>query len=292
MFYHHLSNWTICFILGIADSCALQRLFPSFVVSIKIRQDFIKSTCLNGVIFFASAIFLEYYFPLLVQIVLPPSEDKSISYLDEYVHIFINRSMLFLWAYPIYCVSTILGIIWNHAMIVETYTLYYGRSVPHKSFTQVIQSLAEDIYNLLCMAVYFIEMALISYIPYLGTTLLVCHLAWFYSLIAFDYKWRFDGISLVHRFSIVEASWSYMLGFGFIPAIIAAFLPKFINLSLLAFITPLHGMLGVVATVPETREHSLPVFKLLRTCNIHLVKFIILLYRVFACCCGTRRTKT
>ncbi len=272
MSFECIINWITCIILGVVDSCALQRLFPPFIVSWRIRQDFVKSTCLNGVIFLTSAIFLEYYFPLLMKFILPPSNDKTIIYYDEYVHFLINRAMIILWAYPIYCTSTLLGIVWNYAMIVETYTLHYGRSIPNRTLAQIINTLAEDIYNLLCTVVFFVQMAVVSYIPYIGTFILVCHLAWFYSLISFDYKWRFDSISLMQRFSIVEASWDYMLGFGLIPALITVFLPKFISMSLLAFISPLHGMLAVMSTIPEARTYNIPLFRVLRYCNIYLVK--------------------
>jgi hypothetical protein len=159
---------------------------------------------------------------------------------------------------------------WNHTITLETYGLYSHRCPRvNKSF---IQTLADDVYDIFVLLLYSLQMLLVSYVPYIGTSLAICHLSWFYSFTAYDSLWQYHGMDITRRLTQFEHAWAFMLGFGFLPAILSNLLPSFLAIFVLGILLPLHGMLAVQSQDPKLKYDSLPIFKIAKLVTLLLCK--------------------
>ncbi|CAL5326700.1 unnamed protein product [Camellia sinensis] len=82
--------------------------------------------------------------------------------------------------------------------------------------------IAEQVYSVLLLNVFFLEFFVTGYIPYIGKMLNFLLLSWMYAYYCFEYKWNFSGLSLDKRLDFFESNWAFFAGFGN-PCILAIF---------------------------------------------------------------------
>lgn len=74
--------------------------------------------------------------------------------------------------------------------------------------------MSEEVYRLLLIGSFFLEITLFSLVPIIGRLVWSIHLCWLYSFYSFEYKWALEGWSLEQRISYFEKRWPYFFGFG------------------------------------------------------------------------------
>ena len=108
-----------------------------------------------------------------------------------------------LWIYPLYAISFILNAIFyqdiaDHSFITHGGTAPLGTpgaaaaaaaAASAKSgvtFQKWVATMSDEVYRLLLVTAFMIQITVLSFIPYIGTPLVVVHLCWLYSLYSFE----------------------------------------------------------------------------------------------------------
>lgn len=252
----------ILFGWGIIDSLSIHRVIFLLVLSPKLQYLIGQSVLFNGVIFLSSTLFIDYCLNYLLLV------EEMETIILCFIYVF--------WVYPIYCISLILCTYWNKDIANITYVfIRTNQSNSSKSLKSICLSIVEDIYNILILSTYFIQVILVNKIPYIGPFVSVIQLSWAYSFTSFDYKWSLEGISLINKFYLCENNWEYMSGFGIVPAIITVWTSKYVGISLLALLSPLFIMTSMVAKNNKYSTYNyMPIFGAVRYFNCILVKIL------------------
>jgi len=71
--------------------------------------------------------------------------------------------------------------------------------------------IGEQIYSVLMVTIFFIEVSGVGYIPYIGKMMNFILLSWIYAYYCFEYKWNFIEWSLDERIYFFETNWAFLL---------------------------------------------------------------------------------
>jgi hypothetical protein len=276
MTFRRLIEILTLFGAGMIHSCCIHRVITLLIFSIKLRYYVVQTILLNGIIFLSSSIFVDYF---LDYFLIVEEVDPLLHKINWYSSFLISYFIYLLWIYPIYCISMILCSFWNKDIAVETYlfTTSTKKNSINNTLTQICQGVAEDIYNLLVIGTYLIQIMLFSKIPYIGTFLATIQLAWFYAFTSFDYKWSLEGIPLFSKIYICENNWAYMAGFGIIPALLTVGCTRYVGASILALLTPIFIITAMTSTINKgINTNYFPIFKGVTLFNSLLIKMVTL----------------
>ncbi|THG05333.1 hypothetical protein TEA_003006 [Camellia sinensis var. sinensis] len=134
-----------------------------------------------------------------------------------------------LWFYPLYIFSFIISSMWYNDIAKYGFlanaksgnTVTELSSSPKATQTDkptdlggVMIGIAEQVYSVLLLNVFFLEVFVTGYIPYFGKVLNFLLLSWMYAYYCFEYKWNFSGLSLDKRLDFFESNWAFFAGFG------------------------------------------------------------------------------
>uniref|UniRef100_A0A0D9W537 Uncharacterized protein n=1 Tax=Leersia perrieri TaxID=77586 RepID=A0A0D9W537_9ORYZ len=83
-----------------------------------------------------------------------------------------------------------------------------------EGFDGVAIGIGEQVYSLILLTIFFIEVSVIGYIPYFGKAMNFLLLSLMYAYYCFEYKWNFFAVSLNERLDFFESNWAFFAGFG------------------------------------------------------------------------------
>ncbi|XP_060194525.1 protein EI24 homolog isoform X2 [Lycium barbarum] len=210
---------------GVREACCLHRVI---IYSLRSKQLAIRTgQCflLNGFIFLGSIFVLKsVIIPALEWILhghcpqINLQESCSFSNILEFyrfLHAGLVQLFYVFWFYPLYIFSLILSNIW------------------------VMISIAEQLYSVLLLTFFFVEVYVTGFIPYIGKALNFMLLSWLYAYYCFEYKWNLSGLSLDKRLDFFESNWAFFAGFGN-PCVLAIFLfSPLVSCGVMAILFPL-----------------------------------------------------
>jgi len=163
-----------------------------------------------------------------------------------------------------------------------------GPKVSRKKRDSAIESLVlgigEQIYSIIMLTVFFAEVSLLSYLPFVGQLLKFVGMSWLYAYYCFDYKWGLCGWSLEKRLLSFESNWAFFAGFGS-PCVLATFfLSPLVGGGVMAVVFPIF-VLVATASDPEAAVDyclggkelgfpHLPLFYVANKITVPLVRFL------------------
>ncbi|MFS7978865.1 putative etoposide-induced 2.4 [Helianthus anomalus] len=237
---------------GFREACCLHRVaiycLRSKQLMIRTGQCFL----LNGFIFLGSIFVLRSLILPTLEWILPLGvpdgyREPCLSEMPIRLYAFLRLGLLqliyALWFYPLYIFSFILSTIWYNdiAQFGLTVTEKDGpanvapstQKEPSTSqnatpvdkptdLGRVMIGIAEQGYSLLLLTLFFLEVYLTGFVPYIGKALNFILLSWMYAYYCFEYKWNFSGLSLDKRLDFFESNWAFFAGFGS-PCVLAIF---------------------------------------------------------------------
>ncbi|KAI8048764.1 etoposide-induced protein 2.4-domain-containing protein [Gilbertella persicaria] len=214
---------------GIQDAFDWPRVFALVITSKPIQSTLIKSVALNGVVYLGMLVFIETFYNS------PDHHLYGYSYAD-------------LTGYPLYLIC----------LLVNS-RLYNKIAQQQHDNTNIFDS----IYTILLYGHFALFIALLKYIPWVGSILsflLYCMVMTYY---CFEYTWI--DWSIEQRMTYIEQHWAYCLGFGLPATTITFFLSTLRAGGVFALIYPTYIMMASSATpVPSSIQKepvtSLPVF--------------------------------
>jgi etoposide-induced 2.4 mRNA len=179
------------FLCGLADALKLHKSIVFLLTSKPVRVRVLECFVLNGVIFLGGLfVITRVVRPILYAMMRMEEADPLQELGTLYVDSLVQLSKL-LWLYPVYSLSFILNAIWYQDIADNAYIICGGvRRAPDFSVQRWINTMAEEVYRLLLIGSYVLQMSLCAYIPLVGNAVCLVHLAWLYSLYSFEYKVR------------------------------------------------------------------------------------------------------
>ncbi|KAJ0976919.1 hypothetical protein J5N97_012393 [Dioscorea zingiberensis] len=254
---------------GFREASSLHRVavfcLRSRMLMIRMGQCFL----LNGLIFLGSLLTLKsVVIPSLLWILPGKCEQFGSRHLCEHeTALALYSSLRFIliqlfyvfWFYPLYVFSIVLSTLWYNDIAKHGFdAVRRGPPVtqsPRRSnisdsqnvsnvskpsgFEGVIVGIGEQVYSLLLLSVFFIEVFSTGFIPFIGKGINFLLLSWMYSYYCFEYKWNLSELSLEKRLDFFESNWAFFAGFGS-PCVLAIFFfSPLVSYGVMAILFPL-----------------------------------------------------
>ncbi|KAG8064524.1 hypothetical protein GUJ93_ZPchr0004g39403 [Zizania palustris] len=230
----------VLWLAGFLQAARLHRVVSFCVrsrpLSIRIAQCFL----LNGFIFLGSLLTLKSVIIPILSWILPKQCDQlqgqhlcdhtGAVATYSFIHSVLIEIFYVFWFYPLYIFSFILSTLWyndiaKHALDVvkckspdatkalDAHTISESIDRP-EGFDGVAIGIGEQLYSILLLTIFFVEVSVIGYIPYFGKALNFLLLSLMYAYYCFEYKWNFFAVSLNNRLDFFESNWAFFAGFG------------------------------------------------------------------------------
>ncbi|XP_057465975.1 protein EI24 homolog isoform X1 [Actinidia eriantha] len=255
---------------GFRDACCLHRVV---IYCIRSRQLTIRTgQCflLNGLIFLGSISLLNSVIVPTLQWILPdqcphtssqePCSFDGISKLYSFLRLGLLQVFYVFWFYPLYIFSFILSNMWYNDIAKYGFLAIEKHGPPptelpskqeissssnatqtekHTDLGGVMIGIAEQVYSVFLLSLFFLEVCVTGFIPYVGKPLNFLLLSWMYAYYCFEYKWNLSGLSLDKRLDFFESNWAFFAGFGH-PCVLAAFFfSPLVSYGVMAILFPL-----------------------------------------------------
>lgn len=265
-----LKQATLLWLEGFREACCLHRVVILCLRSRKLLIRTGQCFLLNGFIFLGSMIVLNSVVIPTLYWILPgqcsqissqvPCSFGSVLKLYSILRLGLIQLFYVFWFYPLYVFSLILSGIWYNDIAKFGFAAM-GRSGPSvvepssTSETLTAQSTAhterlaglggvmvgigEQVYSVLLLSFFFLEVFAAGFIPYGGNVLNFLLLSWMYAYYCFEYKWNFSEVALEKRLDYFESNWAFFAGFGS-PCVLAIFFfSPLVSYGVMAVLFPL-----------------------------------------------------
>ncbi|XP_042006569.1 protein EI24 homolog isoform X1 [Salvia splendens] len=250
---------------GFREACCLHRVVIYCIrwsreIAIRTGQCFL----LNGFIFLGSILVLRSVVIPTLQWVLPDvclltkSQELcpfgGISRFYSFLQHGLIQLVYVFWFYPMYIFSFILNTLWYNDIAkygffaIEKHGTSSSESSAEKDmsasdkatdFEGLMIEVLEQVYSVLLLSFFFLEVYVTGFIPFIGKALNLLLLSWMYAYYCFEYKWNYSGLSLDKRLDFFESNWPFFAGFGS-PCVLAAFFySPLVSYGVMAILFPL-----------------------------------------------------
>lgn len=174
-------------------------------------------------------------------------------------HVLVELFYVF-WFYPLYGFSIILSTMWYNDIARQAFEVLKSKGMrlakvsggsaspdnQNGMFARrpvglegVVLGIGEQVYSLLLLTFFFIEVVAALFIPYIGTAISFMLNAWMYAYYCFEYKWNFSELSFDKRLEFFESNWAFFAGFGS-PCVLAIFFfSRLVSYGVMAILFPL-----------------------------------------------------
>ncbi|KAL1320046.1 hypothetical protein HN51_064796 [Arachis hypogaea] len=261
-----LSLW----LQGFGEACCLHRVLLLCLRSRPLLRRTGQCFLFNGFIFLGSIFVLNsvvipalwWILPdqcsLLLSHQLCPLRGTLIFY--SILRVLLVQCFYLLWFYPLYVFSIVLSTIWYNDIAKFGYAAMGRSKFPgEKDSSQsnsptsqnashvkkpaglggVMIGIGEQVYSILLLSVFFLEVYATGFIPYIGKVLNFLLLAWMYAYYCFEYKWNFNEVPLDKRLDYFQSYWPFFAGFGS-PCVLAIFFfSPLVSYGIMAILYPL-----------------------------------------------------
>jgi etoposide-induced 2.4 mRNA len=207
----------------------------------KLFQRLVQSCILNGIFLFLCIIIFNYILvPLLNLIAFKLISSEKHSLITDYLNPTIQLLFSFVWILPVFLLSKIFNVFCHQEIADIAYVKKYGKPQIYKN-ARIADVIADTIFSCTMELIFLVQSSFVSLVPSLWLNKMLCHvhLAFLYSLYAFEYKFCNMGWDIKKRISHIEARWPYYFGFGLSLSLILSIANSyFYNATLFAFIFP------------------------------------------------------
>ncbi|XP_041012736.1 protein EI24 homolog isoform X2 [Juglans microcarpa x Juglans regia] len=265
-----LKQATLLWLEGFIEACCLHRVVILCLRSRKLLIRTGQCFLLNGFIFLGSIFVLNSVVIPMLQWILPdqcshvnsqlPCSFDGILKFYSILRRGVVQLFYIFWFYPMYVFSIILSNIWYNDIAKFGFAAM-GRSGPSRveptspSETSTIHNtvhaerlaglggvmvgIGEQVYSILLLSFFFLEVFATGFIPYVGKVLNFLLLSWMYAYYCFEYKWNFSEVALDKRLYYFESNWAFFAGFGS-PCVFAIFFfSPLVSYGVMAILFPL-----------------------------------------------------
>ncbi|BAT86748.1 hypothetical protein VIGAN_05005600 [Vigna angularis var. angularis] len=255
---------------GFGEACCLHRVVLLCMRSHNLLMRTGQCFLLNGFIFLGSIFVLKSVVIPALWWILPGQCSQFVSHelcdlggtlkFYSFLRLALIQLCYVLWFYPLYVFSIVLSTIWYNdiakygyaAMGRSKLTVEKGSSQNNSPSMQdahhvkgpsglggVMIGIGQQVYSILLLGVFFLEVYATGYIPYIGKLINFFLLSWMYAYYCFEYKWNFNEVALDRRLDYFESYWPFFAGFGS-PCVLAIFFfSPLVSYGIMAILFPL-----------------------------------------------------
>lgn len=207
----------------------------------KLLQRLFQSCILNGIFLLLCILVFNYVLiPILNYIVYKVISERNHGLIADYLNPSIQFLFSFVWILPVFLLSKIFNVLCHQEIADIAYQHKYGKPRTYQKFT-VAQVIADTVFSCTMELIFLMQSSLMTLVPasMLNTILGHVHLAFLYSLYAFEYKFCNMGWDIRQRIHHIESRWPYYLGFGLSLSLILSLASSYIiNATLFATLFP------------------------------------------------------
>ncbi|CAN6440048.1 unnamed protein product [Victoria cruziana] len=240
---------SLLWISGFREACSMHRAFFFCTRSRKLAVRTGQCFLLNGLIFLGSILLLSSIIRPILFSILPrdceqltssvPCDFRRTLRLYAFLRSLLIEIFYVLWFYPLYLFSFIMSSLWYNDIAQQAFLVMndtsHAKEQPSGSspsatavgdkregFEGFVIGLAEQIYSVLLLIFFFIEVSLVGLLPYIGMPAKFILLSWMYSYYCFEYKWNLADFGCKERLELFHENWAFFAGFGS-PCVFAIF---------------------------------------------------------------------
>ncbi|XP_062083864.1 protein EI24 homolog [Humulus lupulus] len=265
-----LEKASLLWIEGFREACCLHRVIVFYFRSKKLLIRTGQCFLLNGFIFLGSIFILNSVIIPTLQWILPDDcsqfDSQELCSFDgllkfySFLRFGLIKLFYITWFYPLYALSIILSALWYNDIAKygfeaaqksgpvkvdpvgqeEKLTLQNtGHERRRDGLGGIMIVIGEQLYSILLLSFFFIEVSVTGFVPYIGTALNFLHVSWMYAYFCFEYKWNLHNVDLDKRLNFFESNWAFFLGFGCPCALPVLFCSSFVSSGVMAMLYPL-----------------------------------------------------
>lgn len=228
----------------------------------KLYQRLFESCILNGVFLLSCMLAFSFILmPILNYVYYTILSPEKHDLINTYLNPVLQLVFSFVWILPVFLLSKIFNLLWHQEIADIAFLQKYDNEKIKKYQSekpQIAQALADTIFSCTMELIFLIQSSFLNFIPipWLSNLLTHVHLAFLYSLYAFEYKWFNMSWDIEKRISFIETRWPYFFGFGLSLSIILSFAGSyFYCATLFAFIFPAF----IISSIEADCEYLKPV---------------------------------
>ncbi len=194
--------------------------------------------------------------------------ETYLSYLRYYtVYYFYRVLVILFWSLPHYLIGLMYNSYYTNQSISDFIQVYNPQNLnlSYQCYVSYSKYLVNKAYYLVIVTFLTIETAIISQIPYIGTSTDWFLTSLIYSYYSWEYSWSSHKIPHQERYAIFEHNWCYYLGYGSLLGLLKITLGFFHSTYLIACLFPIFAMNTLLLYHQVDRKTSaikLPLFYL------------------------------
>jgi len=235
------------FCYGIRDSLRIHKVFEFILISRTIKDLFLKTFFINGILFLGSMFFLR----LCQKFFSSDSKDSNWSEVAQTVFSVIYYVFYLI---PLYLISFIYNSFYYADIATEAINIerqiFRNRGI-NQPQADVLTRIYNEVINALVLIFFILQSFIISYIPYIGSILYLFNQSFMYAFFCFTYKWGTDQVDLYKIIAFFDKYFSYFAGFGFVYAVITRIFPGLTGSGVYALLFPIFLLLSIKASPPK-----------------------------------------
>jgi etoposide-induced 2.4 mRNA len=196
----------------------------------KLYQRLIQSCILNGIFLLSCILMFNFILmPILNAIAYKIISESYHNLITDYLNPIIQVLFSFVWILPVFLLSKIFNVLCHQEIADIAYVQKYGKPQTFQKFT-LSQVIADTVFSCTLELIFLVQSSFMNLIPIFWLNQLLCHvhLAFLYSLYAFEYKLCNMSWDIKKRIAFIETRWAYFLGFGLSLSIILSFAGSYI----------------------------------------------------------------
>ena len=209
----------------------------------KLYKRLFESCILNGVFLLACMIAFNFILmPILNWVYFKMLTPEKHNIIIDYINPFLQLVFSFVWILPVFLLSKVCNLLWHQDIADIAFDQKYSNfkllNQQNLTFSLLI---ADIIFSSIMQFVFLIQSSFMNFIPITWLSQLLCHvhIAFLYSLYAFEYKWFNMKWDILKRIDFIETRWPYFFGFGLSLSVILSFFSSYIYCAtIFAFIFP------------------------------------------------------
>ncbi|CAL5224378.1 g7054 [Coccomyxa viridis] len=231
---------------GVRDALCVWRCIEFFVHDPRILRKTGECFGLNGLIFLGSILLWEYGLAPGMHLLLQAMGNTAGA---EYILACLQAVYIVLWLLPVYCISFALSCVWYQELAELAMKWLQAHERPREQDpsmakeaargSPVMEQMAHEVYRVVLFGVFYLQVSLLGYVPYIGKPLYLVLVSWLYALYSFDYRWGLSRKHLQQRIAFFQQHWAFFLGFGCVCTVATCAWPFFKQAAIMNMMYPL-----------------------------------------------------
>ncbi|CAK0785578.1 hypothetical protein CVIRNUC_008788 [Coccomyxa viridis] len=239
----------ILWFAGVRDALCVWRCIEFFVHDPRILRKTGECFGLNGLIFLGSILLWDYGLSPGMQWLLRAVGSTAGA---EYILACLQAVYILLWLLPVYCISFALSCVWYQELAelamrwLQSHAAAAGDAAGERAGAKeaaggspLMVQMAHEVYRVVLFGVFYLQVSLLGYLPYIGKGLYLILVSWLYALYSFDYRWGLSRKHLQQRVAFFQQHWAFFLGFGCVCTIATCSWPFFKQAAIMNMAYPL-----------------------------------------------------